>query len=378
MPKPIIVGIDPGTTSAYAILDIDGKLVKIHSAKEIGINDIIKQISRYGIPIIVGTDKKKTPDFIERFASKTGARVCSPESDMLALEKKKLTESFSYTDTHQMDALAASIVSLKSIQTLLNKIDKYVRTNSSEKIRDELIRFVIREEVPIKLAVNLLASPDIETKQVKKVIESRVLSKNDYVRLFSKYESATTDNKLLRKYNASLRKENADLLKQIMKLRKKKTGDNIEGLFKVKEERLRLYENKLKEKDQLVEELKEEIDESKKFLLLSVGKILFKKIRNLSKLNGVKKGDNLFVDDPNLYTKDTRKWINENINAIIYKIRVNKKTRSDFTIPLIDYDELILVHYSEFALVKKKDLSSKVDKKEIFNKIITDYKERRN
>ena len=69
----LIVGIDPGTTSAYAILDIDGRLVRMCSAKNKSFSNIVTEIVDFGKVLIVGTDKKKSPEFVQRFAVKTGA-----------------------------------------------------------------------------------------------------------------------------------------------------------------------------------------------------------------------------------------------------------------------------------------------------------------
>jgi len=73
MRTPLIVGVDPGTTTAYAVLDTRGKLIKTHSSKGLDQGAMIKAITEIGNPIAVGCDKAKPPSAVERLAVKVGA-----------------------------------------------------------------------------------------------------------------------------------------------------------------------------------------------------------------------------------------------------------------------------------------------------------------
>ena len=59
--KLLIVGIDPGMTTAYAVLDIEGNFIHSHSSKQFDLNMIISETIRMGKAILVGTDKAKIP-----------------------------------------------------------------------------------------------------------------------------------------------------------------------------------------------------------------------------------------------------------------------------------------------------------------------------
>ena len=73
--KPLlVVGIDPGTTIGYAVLDLDGNLIKIDSSKHITLSSLISGITAIGKVILVGTDKKAVPGFVKKFAVKGGLR----------------------------------------------------------------------------------------------------------------------------------------------------------------------------------------------------------------------------------------------------------------------------------------------------------------
>ncbi len=115
MEKPLlIVGIDPGTTVGYAMLDVEGRLLVTDSAKEISIGDLISKVIEKGKPILVGCDKKKTPQFVDKFKTKVGAKVVSPKEDMKYKEKRNMTKLFPFKNKHQMDAIASALYAWKS------------------------------------------------------------------------------------------------------------------------------------------------------------------------------------------------------------------------------------------------------------------------
>ena len=64
--KPLaIIGLDPGTSSAYTVLDLDGNVLHSHAAKELSLSQMITEIIQICQPIIVSTDKAKVPSFVD-------------------------------------------------------------------------------------------------------------------------------------------------------------------------------------------------------------------------------------------------------------------------------------------------------------------------
>jgi len=55
--KLLVIGLDPGTTVGYAVMDIEGNLVCIGSSKNTGMSMIIDKIIPLGSVLLVGTDK---------------------------------------------------------------------------------------------------------------------------------------------------------------------------------------------------------------------------------------------------------------------------------------------------------------------------------
>lgn len=105
-----IVGIDPGTTSAVAVLDLDGDLVDYKSSKNFSKGQIIEFLITNGKPLIIGTDVSPMPSLIEDVAANMGAIPCVPPDDLQAQYKDQITAPFdiSTVDAHTEDALAAA------------------------------------------------------------------------------------------------------------------------------------------------------------------------------------------------------------------------------------------------------------------------------
>ena len=197
MRDPIIIGIDPGTTTGYAVLDIHGKLLDKGSSKELGLSDLIKIVIKYGIPIIVGTDKAKIPGFVEQFAAKTGSKIVFSETDLKVEEKRALTKEYIYKDSHEMDSLASALYAFNSYSNLISRIKKYIEETKKHYLFNQLLIYVIKEDISIKDAVQIIETKDEETTIVKKAVEEQKLEEKDFLRLYKQLKTLEKDKLFL-------------------------------------------------------------------------------------------------------------------------------------------------------------------------------------
>jgi len=156
--KLTIIGIDPGTTKSYAVLDLYGNILEIKSSKKLNESTITKEVFKFGKPVLIGTDVKKVPNLVEKVASNLGAKVFKPEINLHGNHKSKLVKKFlkdkkiEVNNKHENDALISAILAYKSIKPLLHKIEsKYPELNV-----EEIKNLVLKENINIKEAVNLL------------------------------------------------------------------------------------------------------------------------------------------------------------------------------------------------------------------------------
>jgi len=152
--RNIIVGIDPGTTVGYAIIDKNKKLIKTDSLKNISINDVIEIIRKYGNVVLVGCDKSKVPKFIEKFAIKFNARVVKPKNDLTIDEKRKLSDNFRYRNKHEMDAIASAVFAYNKTKEFFDSVRRFVKKEKAFDYEDKIIEIVLRKGITIKRAYN--------------------------------------------------------------------------------------------------------------------------------------------------------------------------------------------------------------------------------
>ncbi|MCM2326039.1 MAG: DUF460 domain-containing protein, partial [Candidatus Woesearchaeota archaeon] len=120
--RPIIVGLDPGTTSAFALLDTDFKVLKIKSKKEYPMDEIISDVCSNGVPIIVGCDKKDLPSAIKEFSQRTGAKIHLTSYDTKKDEKKVMVKTNGFweivNNAHEIDSLASAIMAFNDYKKM--------------------------------------------------------------------------------------------------------------------------------------------------------------------------------------------------------------------------------------------------------------------
>lgn len=118
--EPIIVGIDPGNTSAVAALNLEGEEVLLESRKEFSHDEIIQEIIDTGYPIVIASDREKMPSTVEKIASSLGAERFIPEEDLSRRRKNDLGTG---DNSHEKDAYASALHAFKQLRKRIRKIN---------------------------------------------------------------------------------------------------------------------------------------------------------------------------------------------------------------------------------------------------------------
>jgi predicted RNase H-like nuclease (RuvC/YqgF family) len=119
----LIVGVDPGTTTGLASVDLKGRVVDLFSSKDLGIDKAIEHLVSLGSVSVIATDVAPAPGFVLKMASKLGAIVYAPPESALVLDKIALTRSHRTDDAHQRDSLAAALIAYGAYRNKFAKID---------------------------------------------------------------------------------------------------------------------------------------------------------------------------------------------------------------------------------------------------------------
>jgi predicted RNase H-like nuclease (RuvC/YqgF family) len=145
---PLIVGIDPGTTTAVAAVDLDGNLVHLSSGRERSMADIVEALYQAGKPLVVASDVSEMPFSVERIRRAFSAVPYTPREDRTGEEKLALTQGFAYANLHERDALSAALDACRwyrnRFQPLLKRVPPGVDLN---RVKAGIIRGQSMEQV---------------------------------------------------------------------------------------------------------------------------------------------------------------------------------------------------------------------------------------
>jgi len=125
-PRYLIVGMDPGTTTAIAALDLDGNLVHLHSSRQTGMSEIVERLYRIGKPLVVASDVHPMPFSVEKIRRAFNAVGYTPRQDRSVEDKLEFTAGYAYGNIHERDALAAAVDAYRQYKNKFQNVVKRV------------------------------------------------------------------------------------------------------------------------------------------------------------------------------------------------------------------------------------------------------------
>ena len=105
----VIVGIDPGTTTAVAIVGIEGTVFDVLSTRTADTAAVIEWIIERGRPLIVAADVTPMPETVEKIRRSFDAAGWVPDRDLPVDVKQHRTREEAYDNDHERDAMAAAL-----------------------------------------------------------------------------------------------------------------------------------------------------------------------------------------------------------------------------------------------------------------------------
>jgi predicted RNase H-like nuclease (RuvC/YqgF family) len=386
----LVVGVDPGTTLGYAVIDFEGNIIKVHSEKNLDLNSLITHLINIGKPIVVASDKEHNPDFVNKLAIKVGARLVSPDYDLKVTEKRELTREHKTGNQHEIDALASALFALRKLGALLKKINIFVEHYKKENIRRDLLEFVVGKGLSIREAVEIIEEPEKEeTKIIKEVVEERRLTQKDFLVLYKKFKESQKDIQLIRGQNLKL-KEQIKVIKRdyeymLKQISRAQMDRKMQSLLTFKEQRINFFDKQVRKKEEEINGMQNEITTLIYFLSNLGGNVLVKKLDNLGLQEYEKKrdflnigqGDILLVKDADIISDKTINEIRDKVNVIFYKKPVSQKIEAKLPFVFIDANLANIEENEYFGILNKGEFERIRNKKDILTKIVMDYKRER-
>jgi len=305
----IIVGIDPGTTTGIAALNLRGDLIDLISARAMSPSDVIEWIAARGKPLIVATDVFPTPGAVEKIKRTFNSVLYSPGMDVPAEEKIALAREHGYKNDHERDALAASISAFKRYK---NKFLQVEKKSPPEIDPDEVKALVVRGRSIESAIAELTAQPAEEAKPTAAPVEAsaaapteaaaRSLQLSEQIKTLRAYvdelkvEMADKDESLARTQKSleRLKDKSAREIKRDHEIKiRDKEIERLRGLLRSE----RKYARRLKQ-DLSKQRKAEKIEALKGFKRLKVvGAFSKESVLSASERWGIGKGDLILLED---------------------------------------------------------------------------------
>jgi len=156
----VIVGIDPGTTTAVAIVGLDGTALDVYSSRTADRAGVIEWIVEQGRPIIVAADVEPMPETVEKFRRSFDAAGWRPTTDLPVDEKLHRTRAVPYDNDHERDALAAALFAYDDHEDQFARITERTPPRLD---REEVIARVVADDASVEAVVEeLTRTPEAE------------------------------------------------------------------------------------------------------------------------------------------------------------------------------------------------------------------------
>ncbi len=367
-----MVGVDPGTTAAVAILTLKGEAVSIHSGKNFSIPNIISFISQFGSPCIIAADVNPAPQAVDKLSRSFDCKLFVPPSDLQVEEKNVLTRNYTFNNFHQRDALAAALKALEHYKSKFDNVDARLQEKG-----------LVNYSEPVKYLV-------LKGYSVEKAIE--LLQKTEKI---EKPEEIAPEP--LKELNVSeLQKRTQDLIQTVDRLTEYRTEleervKTLETQLEDTKRELRLYDHKtrkevieskiVKSRESVIKKLREEVEiEREKNRILSRENEILKEmqileysqkalpvkvlahfskeeIRSLDDRFGIRSDDIVYLKDASGGgTSTARELIDKGVRAVITHERMSHLAEEEFIrakIPVFSEEDVNLKALGNFGVIDK-------------------------
>jgi predicted RNase H-like nuclease (RuvC/YqgF family) len=376
--KSIIVGIDPGITVGIAAIDLDGRIVALHSERNMPVGEVFRFISELGHPVIVATDVSPAPGFVEKIARSFKAQLFVPRESLRVEEKNELLRSLGIRveDDHQRDALAAAYKAYLKIKPKLEHVEAKLR-EAGLKRADEVKALVI-QGYNLGEAMQKVARRERSKEEPEE--ERPSVDVRPYVRKIRELEERIA---FLERENEELRGIIREQRKTIERLERRIADYDEEVRQKVlrerelesKVKRIEILEKQLREAKALIERLSRDLVKVKRMNVVEIRgsavplKVLrvlsWRELEKIEREVGLRRGDVLFVINPaGAGRAIAETLVEKGIKALITEKPLPEPVREVLRkayVPFFTSEELDVKRIDEFAVVERETLERAID-----------------
>jgi len=374
--KPIIVGYDPGTTAALAIIDTKGEILFLKSKRGFKKGEIIDIITDMGKPLLIAGDRRPLPRSVERMARTLGCRPFYPRKSLSISDKKWIVREFmdEIEDDHEKDALASALYAFKHYSRVFKRTNEILESQGLSKLYDKVVESVVTGKVEnIAEAINRMLRTREEVKIPK--IEQKALDKT-VSKLQEKIKQLERDIDILKGSNEKLKKRLKISEKDIRYYRKKLNEKIDLGSLASIKKRTGQLKIELEEYLDLVEKLKlfRKIELKNYYPVIELEEIRDSVVKNLDQT--------IDLEDRIIFAENTvnAQILNDyNVKALIAPSEPSERVIEKVNFPVIIKKDISVEKMKNISVVKKQGLEEclKKARKTGFVQLLRAHKKRR-
>ncbi len=143
----VFVGVDPGTTTAVGIVDLDGQPLETWHSRTADMATVIEWIIERGRPVVVAADVTPMPETVEKIRRSFDAAAWTPAADLPVDEKLHRTREAATANDHERDALAAALFAFDAYEDTIQQVTEKVPPTAD---RGAVIGEVIADETTVE------------------------------------------------------------------------------------------------------------------------------------------------------------------------------------------------------------------------------------
>ncbi|MFB6205478.1 MAG: DUF460 domain-containing protein [Haloglomus sp.] len=158
----VIVGLDPGTTTAVAVVGLDGEVLETLSTRTADTAAVIEWIIERGRPILVAADVEPMPETVEKIRRSFDAAGWVPETDLPVDTKQHRTRETAYDNDHERDAMAAALHAFDAHEDQFERIARKIPAGFD---RGEVTARVVAGEESVEAVIEDLTEDEGEDEE---------------------------------------------------------------------------------------------------------------------------------------------------------------------------------------------------------------------
>ncbi|MBI4448751.1 DUF460 domain-containing protein [Candidatus Woesearchaeota archaeon] len=377
----LVVGIDPGTTTAWAVLDLSGNVRMVGSGKDVGLANVIRTVHACGKVVAIGTDKRVIPRVVASAAAKLGAQVLCPKDDLLRCDKHQLAQGIPCANEHEQDALACARFALRQLAPLIARVRKAARNKTIE--FDDLVIAVLESGLGVKASIAMF--DEVVYRKDRLAVLRDVSLVESVAKESAALRALRVERDGLRKALSASQRDlhleqsrNEEFILRLharAQVRKATVPAQALSLANQRASSLAALSRSLRKRQEFLESAL--INHYRFIVCRRMANLGMRELKRIEGLARVQMGDVLFVLRPQEYSVDALKRLHGIGVVIATPVQVDEELRGHLGLAAVSIDLSWVRHFESIVLIDRERFETEQKRLSLIEDVISSYRKER-